>query len=124
MPADERHSLDAASTLRPDDSRHGTENGYRNLGCRCDRCKKAHADVYRERNHRLGRTRPREILLQEWAEKHGTSRYRRYGCRCEVCRAAMADEKRRYRARHPEKYKQEIAARSERRRRAREEVAA
>lgn len=29
-------------TLPPDDPRHGTGNGYRNLGCRCDRCREAH----------------------------------------------------------------------------------
>ncbi len=30
------------SALASDDSRHGTVNGYRNLGCRCDRCRDAH----------------------------------------------------------------------------------
>ena len=27
----------------PDDPRHGTKHGYKNLGCRCDRCKAAYA---------------------------------------------------------------------------------
>lgn len=31
----------------PDDPRHGTENGYSNLRCRCDRCTDAHATYYR-----------------------------------------------------------------------------
>lgn len=34
--------------LSPDDQRHGTENGYVNLRCRCDRCREAHATYYRE----------------------------------------------------------------------------
>lgn len=28
----------------PTDPRHGTRNGYGNLYCRCDRCKRAHKD--------------------------------------------------------------------------------
>lgn len=28
--------------LADDDPRHGTDNGYRNLGCRCARCREAH----------------------------------------------------------------------------------
>jgi hypothetical protein len=44
----------------PDDPRHGTDNGYKNLGCRCDRCTEAwrvyreawmHADPERMRKH-------------------------------------------------------------------------
>lgn len=31
-----------AKGLKPRDRRHGTENGYTNWGCRCDRCTKAH----------------------------------------------------------------------------------
>ena len=27
--------------LEPDDPRHGTTNGYGNLGCRCDACRAA-----------------------------------------------------------------------------------
>lgn len=30
-------------TLALDDPRHGTTNGYSNLGCHCDRCKAAWA---------------------------------------------------------------------------------
>jgi len=57
--------------LLPDDPRHGTVNGYRNLYCRCDRCREAHREAHaaymasspaqREahaiRNRRWGRTR-------------------------------------------------------------------
>lgn len=35
-----------------DDPRHGTENGYNNLGCRCARCRAAHARTYRDRRAR------------------------------------------------------------------------
>lgn len=28
------------------DTRHGTENGYSNLGCRCRRCRAAHAEYH------------------------------------------------------------------------------
>ena len=28
--------------LEPDDPRHGTYNGYINLGCRCEPCREAH----------------------------------------------------------------------------------
>lgn len=31
----------------PTDQRHGTTNGYGNLGCRCERCRKANADAHR-----------------------------------------------------------------------------
>lgn len=32
----------------PADPRHGTTNGYTNLGCRCERCCKANTDAHRE----------------------------------------------------------------------------
>lgn len=44
----------------PSDVRHGTPNGYSNLGCRCERCRKAatqahyrymHADPERLKKH-------------------------------------------------------------------------
>ncbi|WP_432495331.1 hypothetical protein [Kineococcus gypseus] len=33
----------------PADARHGSANGYRNLGCRCPACTRAWADYSRER---------------------------------------------------------------------------
>jgi hypothetical protein len=38
-------------TLAPDDPRHGTVNGYGNLGCRCQPCRDAHAAYRRERGY-------------------------------------------------------------------------
>jgi len=35
----------------PADPRHGTANGYRNLGCRCERCTQAWTDYSRTRTH-------------------------------------------------------------------------
>lgn len=46
-------------TLPVDDVRHGTWNGYANLGCRCDRCRAA-ARVYMYR--RRHRTRMGDVL--------------------------------------------------------------
>lgn len=34
-------------TRTADDPRHGTPNGYNNLGCRCKRCTKAHTEYQR-----------------------------------------------------------------------------
>lgn len=35
--------------LPPDDPRHGTQNGYGNYDCRCDRCTAAHTVVAAKR---------------------------------------------------------------------------
>ena len=37
--------------LSPDDPRHGTENAYGNLGCRCKRCRVAHTAHFRQRGY-------------------------------------------------------------------------
>lgn len=42
--------------LAPDDPRHGTRNGYGNLGCRCDRCRAANTAYCGEQ--RAARTTP------------------------------------------------------------------
>ena len=41
--------LKAAFAQDPGDDRHGSANGYRNLGCRCDRCTRAWTDYQRAR---------------------------------------------------------------------------
>ena len=38
-------------TIPPNDPRHGTANGYRNLKCRCDRCREAHRVDKLNRRH-------------------------------------------------------------------------
>lgn len=40
--------------LSPDDPRHGTQNGYGNLKCRCEPCKKANTNYLRGRQTKLG----------------------------------------------------------------------
>ena len=42
------------------DSRHGSENGYGNLSCRCTRCTRAHADYWTERREKP-RTRGKHV---------------------------------------------------------------
>src|SRR5512146_1820006 len=88
-------------TLAPDDQRHGTTNGYNNLGCRCDRCRAAWTEYYVEWTHRTSRHLSREnyraLLVSQPPPPHGTeSRYSR-GCRCDKCRRASANA--RYRRR-------------------------
>ncbi len=90
-------------SIAPDDPRHGTTNGYTNLRCRCDACRKAWADYFREKNHRTGRTRPiaeHHAAIRAAAEgrdNHGTERRYKFGCRCDECMrgAAKARERRR-----------------------------
>lgn len=76
----------------PDDKRHGTVNGYNNYDCRCDRCKKAHADdAQKRKTDRRNAPTPRHV--------HGTvNGYDNYGCRCTRCKAAHTGAARRRRA--------------------------
>lgn len=64
------------------DQRHGTANGYGNLGCRCDPCCSAHTLSLRERKRRrIARGIPEHV--------HGTANgYGNYGCRCRHCQRA------------------------------------
>ena len=74
---------------------HGTENAYRNHGCRCDECRAGRAE--RARSARA--KRPRPAREPRPLPEHGTTaRYQR-GCRCDECREARAEEMRAYRAR-------------------------
>lgn len=67
--------------LADDDPRHGTANGYGNLGCRCAACRAAHAA-----NHRAYIKRQREA--GRIIGSHGSSVAYDTGCRCDKCRAA------------------------------------
>jgi len=71
----------------PDDPRHGTMNGYRNLRCRCGRCREANKLSFREaRQRRVG-------SLADDDPRHGkATTYSNWGCRCDACRAAATTE--------------------------------
>jgi hypothetical protein len=96
------------TTIQPGDGDpcHGTNNGYNNLGCRCDACRVAHTSYLRERgigSYRrvpcptCGGTKALRAIQCRWCyyarteAAHGTeSRYTDRGCRCDLCRAASA----------------------------------
>lgn len=63
------------------DERHGTRNGYVNLGCRCTDCRRANAvGVAKRRTERRRSNIP---------VPHGTENgYMNYRCRCDACRVA------------------------------------
>jgi hypothetical protein len=65
------------------DPRHGTENGYGNLSCRCVACTGAHADYCAWlQSRRAGTLAPDD-------PRHGTDNgYSNYECRCAPCTAA------------------------------------
>jgi hypothetical protein len=66
-------------TLAPDDPRHGTENGYSNLDCRCQPCRDAFAARMRKYKARI-RAEHRE------PPEHGTRyAYEFFKCRCARC---------------------------------------
>jgi len=76
------------------DPRHGTRNGYVNLGCRCDACRAAWAEYFK-----TYRRRERRGLSAD-DPRHGKySSYSNHGCRCNACRKAWTTYQRGYRAR-------------------------
>ena len=67
------------------DPRHGTNNGYQNLRCRCRPCTDAFAAYTLVKHH------ARRGSLAPGDSRHGTyNGYRNYGCRCVDCKAASA----------------------------------
>ncbi len=80
----------ARPPLAPDDPRHGTSNGYKNLHCRCDRCRAAWAAYTAElRAERI------EFGLAADDPRHGkATTYGNWGCRCRPCRDAWAAARR------------------------------
>ena len=72
--------------LEPEDHRHGTVNGYSNLGCGCPPCRAAHSVICRER--RIARSSgpiPDRV--------HGTpGGYGNYRCTCVECRRAWSKD--------------------------------
>jgi len=84
--------MTTADRIQPGDRdpRHGTENGYKNLLCRCEPCRAAHAA-----HHRTLRTRP--IAADD--PRHGLYHtYTNHDCRCRPCTDAWALNMRGYRA--------------------------
>src|SRR5690348_7538978 len=95
------------------DRRHGTMNAYSNLGCRCDRCRRAQREWYMQNHaipcYRCGAmiythgTKHRAALDERgglcgrcYAETtridvHGTEFLYTRGCRCAACREAQAE---------------------------------
>lgn len=88
--------------LPPDDPRHGTTNGYGNLGCRCDACREANRLSHAAYVRRARETR--ELTGPD--VKHGTSYRYGMGCRCEEChearnRKSREDKRRKREERRP-----------------------
>lgn len=78
--------------LPEDDPRHGTVNGYGNLGCRCPACRQAATE-----NHRryIERVRAEGRVLSQ----HGTETAYSSGCRCDICREGHNKRSRVYKRR-------------------------
>ncbi len=81
----------SARELAPDDPRHGTTNGYGNLGCRCEPCTAAH------------RVNHQAYMLKQRAAgriigRHGSTSAYDTGCRCDDCRAAHNEKSRKFKA--------------------------
>lgn len=86
-----------------DDPRHGTANGYGNLGCRCAACREANRvnhSRYMERVRASGE-------LASVNRSHGTSYRYDVGCRCDDCRLAHNEKSRAVKARLRRKQRQE-----------------
>lgn len=78
--------------LAADDPRHGTTNGYGNLGCRCEACRAAHRAshaAYLARQRAAGRI----------IGAHGSEVAYETGCRCEPCRTRHNERSREFKRR-------------------------
>lgn len=90
-------------TLAPRDPRHGTYTGYRNHGCRCDRCRKAGSAYNLAWRHGAGYGKPLDQHLAEVRaeaearDNHGTETRYKLGCRCDACKTAANEARRRRR---------------------------
>ena len=83
--------------------RHGTNSNYTNHGCRCRKCRRAHAEA-----EKLLRTRRLKGKSLRWSVRdfrefgrHGTrASYINHRCRCEACKAAQNSYNRAYYRKH------------------------
>ena len=66
--------------LPPGDARHGTVNGYCNLSCRCDACRKAWATHIAQR-----RAERRTSPIPDSVEHGRYTTYGNWSCRCFKC---------------------------------------
>ena len=72
--------------MKSDDPRHGSLNGYINLMCRCEACRKANAEAARD-----FRAKRKAKGLPAGDPRHGKeATYTNYGCRCRACRDAWS----------------------------------
>ena len=79
--------------MNENDPRHGTLNGYSNLGCRCVRCKVPWVAYCKRRREE------RKALIQPDDPRHGKSSfYYNYSCRCDKCKAEHARKSRELKA--------------------------
>lgn len=83
--------------LAADDPRHGTVNGYGNLGCRCSACRDAWAVEFLK----LREKRAAILAANPDIVAHGkATTYQNWKCRCEPCTAAATGSKRAQSQRH------------------------
>ncbi len=71
------------------DPRHGTANGYTNLGCRCPDCQTSNA----RRSQRGRSDRAARLAADPSLAPHGkASTYKNWKCRCRSCTTAYSAE--------------------------------
>lgn len=74
--------------------KHGTGNGYKKHGCRCEDCTRANAaEVRTQRDRRTATAVPAsDGRAYVQAAPHGTAGgYTNHGCRCDRCTAAATE---------------------------------
>ena len=83
--------MPGGAPLEPEDPRHGTTNGYGNLGCRCAPCTQAH---WIHHNAYMAKVRESRQLVDNGKGDHGSSYRYDIGCRCDPCREAHNEKSR------------------------------
>lgn len=86
--------------------KHGTLNAYKNLGCRCARCREANRLACLEfRRSRGVLPQAARAARRRAAVRHGSVTKYRHGCRCAECRRWVADDRARFRGGRQGEYK-------------------